>query len=81
MLLFLATNEVSTEADTKMVKTLINADDGLGERRQQAITRFLNKDWFTRAWIFQQAVLSNELMVKCGEMETPFENSSESLMP
>jgi hypothetical protein len=37
-----------------------------------AITNFLNRDWFTRAWVFQEAVLSMDLKIRCGATECPF---------
>lgn len=56
-----------------MIKTDDNGDDNAGRRRHQAIHHFLNRDWFTRVWVFQEAVFSHVLMLHCGEYELPFD--------
>jgi hypothetical protein len=73
MLGFLVANEPNPEEDAEIVKKLLAADHGVGERRQDAITHLLNRDWFTRAWIFQEAVLSKKLILRCGGLEVPFD--------
>lgn len=73
MLGFLTTDQSNTELDAEIVKNLLAADRGVGKRRQEAITHLLNRDWFTRAWIFQEAVLSKRLLLKCGGMEVSFD--------
>jgi hypothetical protein len=65
-------NEPDPKADVDTVTKMFAPERGLGNRRQEAVTSLLNRDWFTRAWIFQGAVLSKELLIRCGGMEVPF---------
>lgn len=46
--------------------------DDASLRRIEALTKFLNRDWFTRAWVFQEAVLAKDLCVRCGGVEFSF---------
>jgi len=68
----LLNNEADPKAGVATVTKAFAADQGVGNRRQNAVTNLLNRDWFTRAWVFQEAVLSKELSVRCGGMEVPF---------
>jgi hypothetical protein len=45
---------------------------GVCMQRLNAVTSFLNRDWFTRAWVFQEAVLSKNLGIRCGDSEWQF---------
>jgi hypothetical protein len=65
-------SESDPKADVDTVGKMFAADRGVGKLRQDAITNLLNRDWFTRAWVFQEAVLSKELLVRCGGMEVSF---------
>jgi Heterokaryon incompatibility protein (HET) len=60
-------------SDIRAVKNLVE-DKTEGENRLHAITNFLNRDFFTRAWIFQEAVLGRQLIVRFGGLEIPFDN-------
>ena len=40
----------------------------------KALEHLLNRDWFVRAWIFQEAALGNDLQVWYGGLVTSFEN-------
>lgn len=73
MLGFLVDGESNVQKKIEIVKKLFAADYRVGKRRREAVTHLLNRDWFTRAWIFQQAVLSKELIIKCGGMQIPFD--------
>lgn len=42
------------------------------QRNYDALVRILNREWFSRAWIFQEAVLSKSLSIQCGQTELPF---------
>lgn len=48
------------------------------QRRLQAICELLNRPWFRRAWIFQEASLARELLVQYGSWEVPFEEFKRS---
>ncbi|KAH7159348.1 heterokaryon incompatibility protein-domain-containing protein [Fusarium sp. MPI-SDFR-AT-0072] len=39
--------------------------------RRQAVTRLLNRTWFSRVWVFQEAVVSLEVKVVYGSLELP----------
>ncbi|PMD48141.1 HET-domain-containing protein [Hyaloscypha variabilis F] len=71
-MIYLLNDEADPKADVATVTYAFAADRGFGNRRQDAVTNLLNRDWFTRAWVFQEAVLSKELFVRCGGMEVPF---------
>ncbi|KAH6843434.1 heterokaryon incompatibility protein-domain-containing protein [Chaetomium sp. MPI-CAGE-AT-0009] len=43
-------------------------------RRARAIFRFLNRPWFRRAWVFQEASLARELVVQFGLRQFHFED-------
>lgn len=39
-----------------------------GRWRHQALVRLLNRSWFSRAWIFQEAVKSSQVLLLCGSL-------------
>ncbi|KAH8892685.1 HET-domain-containing protein [Thozetella sp. PMI_491] len=41
------------------------------EQRRGAFTRMLNRTWFTRAWIFQEVVLSRDVDIRIGRLSIP----------
>ncbi len=71
-MMYLLNDEADPKADVATVTKAFAADRGVGNRRKDAVTNLLNRDWLTRAWVFQEAVLSKELFVRCGGMEVPF---------
>ncbi|CAG9954298.1 unnamed protein product [Clonostachys rosea f. rosea IK726] len=42
-----------------------------GQWRRQAVTRLLNRTWFSRVWVFQESVVSADVKVVCGSTEFP----------
>ena len=42
-----------------------------GSWRRQALIRLLNRSWFSRAWVFQEAVKSPHVDILCGSLEMP----------
>ncbi|KAE9376315.1 HET-domain-containing protein [Stipitochalara longipes BDJ] len=73
-MIHLLKNESDPKEDVNAVTKAFAAVRGVGTRRQDAVTNLLNRDWFTRAWVFQEAVLSKELVFRCGGIEVPFAN-------
>lgn len=71
-MIYLLNNEEDPKPDVATVTKALAADRGVGNRRQDAVTNLLNRDRFTRAWVFQEAVLSKGLSVRCCGMEVPF---------
>ena len=47
-------------------------DDDLPKYRRLAIQRFLNRQWFSRAWIFQEAALGRSVVFACAQYKLPF---------
>jgi hypothetical protein len=45
----------------------------MGLEKREALTKLLNREWFSRAWIFQEAVLSNNVKMQCGDIEFSFD--------
>ncbi|KID85912.1 Heterokaryon incompatibility [Metarhizium guizhouense ARSEF 977] len=43
------------------------------QRRRQAVTRLLNRAWFSRVWVFQEAVVSPEVEAIYGSLKLPLE--------
>ncbi|KAH7140406.1 heterokaryon incompatibility protein-domain-containing protein [Dactylonectria estremocensis] len=41
------------------------------QRRRQAVTRLLNRTWFSRVWVFQEAVVSPKVEVIYGSLKLP----------
>jgi hypothetical protein len=63
----------------KMMLELGYTDDNPNDltRRQwrhRALVRFLNRSWFSRAWVFQEAVMSTQVLLMCGSLEMTLEN-------
>ena len=44
------------------------------EAEQEAATLFLSQHWFNRAWVFQEAVFSREVIFKFGRLEISMKN-------
>ncbi|KAL8737370.1 MAG: hypothetical protein Q9181_001745 [Wetmoreana brouardii] len=67
-------HEFSVPEDQAILKELIGfraTSDALdiGNRRRQAFVELLNRPWFTRAWVFQEAVVAKRGVVLCGSLE------------
>ncbi|KAI4120793.1 MAG: hypothetical protein LQ338_006767 [Usnochroma carphineum] len=45
----------------------------LGQRRRQLLAEFLNRPWFTRAWVFQEVVVAKSGIILCGSLEMDME--------
>ncbi|PYH35828.1 HET domain-containing protein [Aspergillus neoniger CBS 115656] len=59
---------VSVEESLMLMRELTNTED----QRQSLeflVTNILRRPWWTRAWVLQEAVVSAELLVKCGNHE------------
>ncbi|KAL8829592.1 MAG: hypothetical protein Q9170_006099 [Blastenia crenularia] len=41
----------------------------LGQRRRQLLAELLNREWFTRAWVFQEVVIAKSGVIRCGSLE------------
>ena len=65
------TSEVNVSNDIKLLEGLIDGKNG--RKYREAITRLLNRSWFSRSWIYQEAVVSSEVIVKCGGLELSLE--------
>jgi hypothetical protein len=70
----------SVKDDFKLFKGLLDLDESgytaplVIPRKQwlrQAVTRFLNRTWFSRVWVFQEAVVSPEVQVIYGSLTLP----------
>jgi Heterokaryon incompatibility protein (HET) len=46
--------------------------DSVATRRRNAVARLLNRPWFERAWIYQEAAVSKEAVVLIGRHELDF---------
>ena len=56
--------------------TLINLEvpeKELSLLRREVLERFLNRAWFRRAWVYQEAVVAKEVDVLMGRLTLPFE--------
>ena len=64
------------ESDIAWVKREMSIGKGqslLGnDTGRDALKKFLNREWFSRAWIFQEAALSDAITFQCGAIEFPF---------
>ena len=70
-----ASGEAAASDDIAVLQHMIGIGNSQSEdctRRLKAITSFLNRDWFTRVWVFQEAVLSKALIIRCGGAECQF---------
>jgi hypothetical protein len=47
--------------------------DGHAKDRRQALIRFLNRQWFGRAWVYQEAVVAADLKVVLGSFSFSFD--------
>ena len=70
--------ESSSIHDQDLLKKLIGFGKGDhystdGIRRRKALAELLNQSWFTRAWVFQEAVVSKTSYVICGGLEMDFD--------
>jgi hypothetical protein len=72
--------EKETESPGTLPTWLANTF-GNGEKQNEqqtanygALVKFLNREWFSRAWIFQEAVLSNNTIIQCGDSEFAYES-------
>ena len=66
--------EYSTIEDQNLLKGLIGFGNGehyskAGLRRRHALAEILNRPWFTRAWVFQEAVISRSGLIICGGLD------------
>ncbi|CZR54944.1 uncharacterized protein PAC_04829 [Phialocephala subalpina] len=41
---------------------------------REAVIKFLNREWFSRVWIFQEAVLSTKLGILCVDLDFSFDD-------
>lgn len=41
---------------------------------REAVIKFLNREWFSRVWIFQEAVLSTKLGILCRNLNFSFDD-------
>jgi hypothetical protein len=70
------------EHDANLVKTMLdlgyteNTPNDITHRqwRHQALVRLLNRSWFSRAWVFQEVVMSTQVLLMCGALEMSLEN-------
>ena len=68
--------------DANLVKIMLdlgyteNSPDDITRRqwRHQALVRLLNRSWFSRAWIFQEVVMSAQVLLMFGGLEMSLEN-------
>ncbi|KAL9611788.1 MAG: hypothetical protein Q9167_003599 [Letrouitia subvulpina] len=70
--------EISSIHDQDLLKELIGFGKGAhfsedGMRRRRALAELLNHSWFTRAWVFQEAVVSKTSQIICGGLEMDFD--------
>ncbi|KAH0559818.1 hypothetical protein GP486_003666 [Trichoglossum hirsutum] len=59
----------SLAGDYELVKSRINE----GISVSQALTNLLNRRWFSRAWVYQEATVSESVEVMCGGMQLSLE--------
>ncbi|RAH52211.1 HET-domain-containing protein [Aspergillus piperis CBS 112811] len=58
----------STEESLMLMRELTNTEDQR-QSLELLVTGILRRPWWTRAWVLQEAVVSAELLVKCGNYE------------
>jgi hypothetical protein len=61
----------SREDDLNLARKLVDSSSVSGQRRRQAILHLLNRTWFGRAWIYQEAVVSPDVTFMYGSIEIP----------
>ena len=59
---------ISVRDDLRLLTGILSAENS---RRQQAVTRLLNRTWFSRVWVFQEAIVSREVEVMYGSLKFP----------
>lgn len=62
--------------DIDLIKPRLDLQDRSNSRdswRRHAIVRLLNRPWFSRVWIFQEAVKSPTVTITCGSLEMSLE--------
>jgi hypothetical protein len=59
--------------DVKLLRPKLDLSDRnrmlQGRWSRRPLTRLLNRSWFNRAWVFQEAVKSEHVTVLCGSLE------------
>lgn len=70
--------EISSIHDQDLLKQLIGFGKGShfsedGMRRRRALAELLNRSWFVRAWVFQEAVVSKTSQIICGGLDMDFD--------
>jgi Heterokaryon incompatibility protein (HET) len=69
-----------SKQDVQTVRQLLEKSaTSMSEKRQASLTALLNREWFTRSWVFQEAVLPRNLLIKCGTFEVTMENLTRSV--
>ncbi|KAL9600554.1 MAG: hypothetical protein Q9219_003100 [cf. Caloplaca sp. 3 TL-2023] len=66
--------EWSMKTDQDILKDLVGVGAHgeayqTGQRRRQLLADFLNRPWFTRAWVFQEVVVAKSGILMCGSLE------------
>lgn len=44
-----------------------------GDQSWQALTAFFSRAWFRRVWVFQEAIVSKQVLITCGNWSCPLE--------
>jgi hypothetical protein len=59
-----------------LTSTFGNGENQTEEQKSNygALVKCLNREWFSRAWIFQEAVLSNNIIIQCGDSDFAYES-------
>ncbi|KAI4098230.1 MAG: hypothetical protein L6R37_006600 [Teloschistes peruensis] len=71
-------NAYSSLGDVNIIQHLIGFEchgesREIGMRRRQLLAELLDRPWFTRAWVFQEAVVAKRGIVLCGSLEIDME--------
>ncbi|KAI4204154.1 MAG: hypothetical protein LQ350_001345 [Teloschistes chrysophthalmus] len=71
-------NAYSSLGDVNIIQDLIGFEyhgenREIGMRRRQVLADLLDRPWFTRAWVFQEAVVAKRGIVLCGSLEIDME--------
>ncbi|KAL9577027.1 MAG: hypothetical protein Q9212_006640 [Teloschistes hypoglaucus] len=71
-------NAYSSLGDVNIIQHLIGFEchgdnREVGMRRRQVLADLLGRPWFTRAWVFQEAVVAKRGIVLCGSLEIDME--------
>lgn len=67
------------EHDLRLAEQLVDVKrtyhvNSIEQRRLAAVLELLNRPWFRRAWVFQEASLARELLIQYGPLEVPLED-------